>query len=201
MRTSEAYIARFIHSKASWIHKQQTRIAAAPPRPPQPTISYTAGEQHRFQGEPCVLQLEQIAGRPRVIFQPADRTISIQARDLRPDSVERQLKRAYRQELQSLLDQYIPQWQLALDVKADTVRIRAMKRKWGACRPRIADLVFNLELIKYPLICTSYVVLHELAHLIEASHNARFQAILTEHMPDWREVEAMLNASTAERLA
>jgi len=42
-------------------------------------------------------------------------------------------------------------------------------------------------------------VLHELAHLIEASHNARFQAILTEHMPDWRDVETALNGRVTTR--
>ena len=42
-------------------------------------------------------------------------------------------------------------------------------------------------------------VLHELAHLIEPSHGPRFQAILTEHMPDWRAVEIALNGRVMTR--
>jgi predicted metal-dependent hydrolase len=78
-------------------------------------------------------------------------------------------------------------------VKTKRIRIRLMKRKWGACRPHSGDIVFNLELIKYPEIAIEYVVLHELAHLIEPSHNARFKSILSHNMPDWKEVEGILN--------
>ena len=80
-----------------------------------------------------------------------------------------------------------------MGVESTRIRIRLMKRKWGACRPHSGDIVFNLELIKYPEIAIEYVVLHELAHLIEPSHNARFKAVLSEHMPDWKAVEALLN--------
>ena len=190
MRTSEAFITAFVESKAHWIRKQQDRIAAIPAKP---ELTYTDGEEHTFLGEPYVLQVHQASGRPRVAFDPVAQTITIHASDPHAKAVHRLLKQAYRRELQVLLDMYIPRWEEALGVTSTTIRIRAMKRKWGACRTRVADIVFNLELIKHPATCTEYVVLHELAHLIEASHNDRFQAILDLHMPHWREEEAMLN--------
>ena len=49
------------------------------------------------------------------------------------------------------------------------------------------------DLSGYPEIAIEYVVLHELAHLIEPSHNARFKSILSHNMPDWKEVEGILN--------
>jgi predicted metal-dependent hydrolase len=196
VRTSKKFIAEFVTSKAPWIRKQQARIAAIPPKP---ELAFTDGEEHAFQGEPYTLQLHQAGGRASVAFDSTDRTIQIHARDPRAEAVERLLKRAYRKELQALLDSYIPPWEEALGVASTKIRIRSMKRKWGACRTRTADIVFNLELIKHPPICTEYVVLHELAHLIEGSHNARFKAILTEHMPNWRAVEAMLNGRKGRR--
>ena len=52
----------------------------------------------------------------------------------------------------------------------------------------------NLELIKRPPDCLEYVLVHELAHLLEPSHNRRFQAIMDEFLPDWRERKQVLNA-------
>jgi predicted metal-dependent hydrolase len=197
-RTSEAFIAEFVAAKAPWIRKQQARIAAMPPRP---ELAYTHGEKHAFLGHAYPLEIYAAVGRPGAEFQsdgpaesPEEPRLVVHARDPRDAAeIKRHIDRAYRRELQQRLDMLVPKWEQRLDVKTTKIRIRAMKRKWGACRPRTADIVFNLELIKHAPRAIEYVVLHELAHLIEASHNARFQAILTEHMPDWREVEIALN--------
>jgi predicted metal-dependent hydrolase len=95
--------------------------------------------------------------------------------------------------------EHIRAWSARLGVATQHIRIRAMKRKWGACRPRSGDIVLNLELAKHPPAAIDYVVLHELAHLLEASYGPRFQAILTEHMPDWRAVETALNGRVTTR--
>ena len=197
-RTSEAFIAEFVAAKAPWIRKQQARIAAMPPRP---ELAYTHGEEHAFLGHPYPLEIYAAVGRPGAEFQsdgpaesPEESRLVVHARAPRDAAeIKRHIDRAYRRELQQRLDMLVPKWEQRLDVKTTKIRIRAMKRKWGACRTRTADIVFNLELIKHAPRAIEYLVLHELAHLIEASHNDRFQAILTEHMPDWREVEATLN--------
>ena len=197
-RTSESFIAEFVAAKAPWIRKQQARIAAMPPRP---ELAYTHGEEHAFLGHPYPLEIYAAVGRPGAEFQsdgpaesPEESRLVVHARNPRdPAEIKRHIDRAYRRELQQRLDVLVPEWEQRLGVKTTKIRIRAMKRKWGACRTRTADIVFNLELTKHAPRAIEYLVLHELAHLIEASHNDRFQAILTEHMPDWREVEATLN--------
>ena len=201
-RTSEAFIAEFVAAKAPWIRKQQARIAAMPPRP---ELTYTHGEEHAFLGHPYPLEIYAAVGRPGAEFQPElpsareagspeEPRLVVHARAPRdPAEIKRHIDRAYRRELQQRLDMLVPKWEQRLSVQTTKIRIRAMKRKWGACRTRTGDVVFNLELAKHTPRAIEYLVLHELAHLIEASHNARFQAILTEHMPDWREVEATLN--------
>ncbi|MDC3198294.1 M48 family metallopeptidase [bacterium] len=203
-RTSEAFIAEFVAAKAPWIRKQQARIAAMPPRP---ELTYTQGEEHAFLGHPYPLEIYAAAGRPGAEFQadypaesPEEPRLVVHARDPRdPAEIKRHIERAYRRELQARLDELVPAWSARLGVATQTVRIRAMKRKWGACRPQRRDIVFNLELAKQPTAAINYVVLHELAHLLEPSHGPRFQAILTEHMPDWREVETGLNGRVTTR--
>jgi len=190
LRVSSSSIEGFVASKAHWIRKHQARIES---RPDPPELTFEEGEKHGFLGELYVLRIQRILGKSKVEFG-SNLTLSVQSqRASAPDVVARLIHNAYRSELQSLLDDLVPKWEERMGVKSDRIRIRRMRRKWGACRPFSGDIVFNLELVKYPKIAIEYVVLHELAHLIEPSHNSRFQGILTLHMPNWRTVEEILN--------
>lgn len=88
----------------------------------------------------------------------------------------------------------IARWGEILGVEALTYSLRQMKTKWGSCNHRSGNLLFNTELIKKPKDLLEYVVIHELAHIIEPTHSDRFVAILQEHYPTWREARAELNA-------
>lgn len=82
----------------------------------------------------------------------------------------------------------------AIGVAAPPWRVRWMKTNWGSCNPRAPRLWFNLALVKVPPECIEYVVLHELLHLVDASHGDRFIEALDLDLPDWRERRALLNA-------
>jgi len=196
LRMSEARIAEFVTAKADWIRRHQARIAALPPRP---ELRYETGEEHRFLGVGQRLEVRPATGQ-RPGAEAVEGRLLVHARDPRDAAeVKRHLDRLYRRELQARLDELVPAWSARLGVAIPTVRIRAMKRKWGACRPQRRDIVFNLELAKQPPSAIDYVVLHELAHLLEPSHGPRFQAILSEHLPDWRAVETALNGRVTTR--
>ena len=69
-----------------------------------------------------------------------------------------------------------------------------MKTKWGSCNHRAGHIRLNTELVKKPRHLLEYVVVHEMAHLLEPSHSDRFGAILDRHCVSWREARAELNA-------
>ena len=86
-----------------------------------------------------------------------------------------------------------------MGVKTERFSVRKMKTRWGSCTPLTRSIRLNSELgLKSPE-CLEYVVVHELAHLIERSHNARFKAILDRFMPDWREIEGLLNPRASRK--
>ena len=64
--------------------------------------------------------------------------------------------------------------------------IKRMKTKWGSCNPRAGRIWLNLELVKKPPECLEFVLVHELVHLREQTHGARFVALMGEAMPHWR---------------
>jgi len=71
-------------------------------------------------------------------------------------------------------------------------RVMVMKKQWGSCSTR-GNLVLNPHLVKAPKECIDYVILHELCHISEHNHSERFWRLLTQVMPDWKEVKAKLD--------
>lgn len=71
-------------------------------------------------------------------------------------------------------------------------RVMAMKKQWGSCSTK-GNLMLNPHLIKAPKECIDYVILHELCHIAEHNHSERFLRLLTQVMPNWKEVKAKLD--------
>lgn len=95
-----------------------------------------------------------------------------------------------------LVDKYIDKYLLELskyNLKKPDLSIRTMTGRWGSCTPSKAKIIINKNLIYPPHRCLEYVVLHELAHLVEANHSKKFYAIIEEVMPDWKERKKILN--------
>jgi hypothetical protein len=68
-----------------------------------------------------------------------------------------------------------------------------MKSRWGSCLPSNNKVIFNLSLIKTPICCIEYVVLHELAHFKHQNHSKNFYNFITIFMPDWKERKKILD--------
>ena len=105
----------------------------------------------------------------------------------------------------SLLHHVVPsvisKWEPKLGVKVAGYFLQRMKTKWGSGNHRARHIRLNTELVKKPRDLLEYVIVHEMAHLLEPRHNERFMAILEEHYRTWREARAELNELplTAER--
>lgn len=92
----------------------------------------------------------------------------------------------YQERLQKILPEMFDRWQAAMGVKCSRVTIRDTRSQWGSCNPSNGHISISVWLGAYPEECVEYVVVHELAHLIERGHNARFYAVLDQYYPDWR---------------
>ena len=87
----------------------------------------------------------------------------------------------------------LAKWEPLLGVKARCVMVQQMKTKWGSCNPATGIVRLNTELARKPPVCLEYIVVHELAHLLEPTHNIRFQLLMSEAMPHWQQVRDELN--------
>ncbi len=103
------------------------------------------------------------------------------------------LAQAQKEQLHAVLVEMLPPWQVRLGVAVNEWRIRSMRTRWGSCNPRAKRIWLSLALSAHPLPCVEYVLVHELLHLLEPSHNARFKGLLDEYLPDWRARQAKLH--------
>jgi hypothetical protein len=71
--------------------------------------------------------------------------------------------------------------------------VKKMKTRWGSCNVKVKRIWLNLELAKRSIECIEYLVVHEMAHLLERRHNDRFTAFMDTFLPEWRFVKAELN--------
>lgn len=105
------------------------------------------------------------------------------------------LTKADRVAMENLVPPLLAKWEAALGVRAAWWGIKRMKTRWGSCNPSSRRIWLNLELMRHPPECLDYVVLHEVAHLVERGHGARFRALLSAHMPDWPQRKAVLRGT------
>lgn len=107
---------------------------------------------------------------------------------------EEKLKYAafYRKHLQKVLPDLFRKWESRLGVHSNKVTIRDTRSQWGSCSIRTGNVSISVWLGAFPEECIEYVVVHELIHLLEAGHNARFYGILDQYYPSWRSCREQL---------
>lgn len=91
----------------------------------------------------------------------------------------------------------VEHWAQQMGLPTPQIALRRMTTRWGTCNTATARITLNLELGRRDPSLLEYVIVHELAHLIERGHNARFYAVMDAHMPDWRLRRRVLNGSPA----
>ena len=96
-------------------------------------------------------------------------------------------KRDAKNRLQALVVPMVERYSQVMGVSPQEIRFRAMISRWGTCKTRERIVCFSLYLLLLPEWCIEHVVVHELCHLLEPSHNARFHALMDKYFPRWRE--------------
>jgi predicted metal-dependent hydrolase len=99
----------------------------------------------------------------------------------------------YREQVKQALPGLLEKWEPEIGVKVVKFFVRQMKTKWGSCNPVRRTIRLNSELAKKPTECLEYVLVHELIHIHDPTHNQRFRRLLTQHMPNWEAHRDELN--------
>lgn len=102
-------------------------------------------------------------------------------------------ERELRYVLKKRIEELLAGWEPVMHVKSSGFTIKKMKTRWGSCNVNSHHLNFNLALARVPDECLEYVVVHELTHLLEPSHNEHFWRLMEYYLPGSKERRKKLN--------
>ena len=190
-RLPDEAIVNFIRSKIVWIDKH---LAKKDQFTVAPEYVYVTGEQHLFRGDTYTLEVVEGVGKASVFVE--DGIIKLHTKPGSDVAKRTQvLDSWYRQYLKDEIPKLISKWEPIMGVKVSEFGVKKMKTRWGTCAIRARRIWLNLELAKYAPEVLEYIVVHEMVHLLERLHNARFHAFMDQFLPDWRDREELLNKS------
>lgn len=177
-------------SKLAWIRQQQETLKAQARETPR---QFRERESHELWGRRHLMTVVEADVTPFVKLDHKRITLSV-----RPghDLVKRaEVMHAWHKSLlHALVPRLIAKWEPILGVHVAGYFLQRMKTKWGSCNHRAGNIRLNTELVKKPKDLVEYVVVHEMLHLLEPTHNERFVTLLDQHWPRWRESRVELNA-------
>jgi hypothetical protein len=79
-------------------------------------------------------------------------------------------------------------WAVTLRVNPKVIRVQDMRRKWGSCSS-VGTVTLASDLVEQDERFQDYVIVHELLHLRFPTHGRMFKALMSAHVPGWREME------------
>ena len=91
--------------------------------------------------------------------------------------------------LRTLVEPMIERYVMAMGLRPTSVSYKPMVSRWGVCKVKERSICYSTYLLLLPDWCVEHVVVHELCHLLEPSHNARFHALMDQYFPKWREAK------------
>ena len=179
----------FAISKLGWIKQQQKKMRGQEREPPR---EYLDRESHYVWGKRYLLKLTEKDAAPQVELKHSHIVLRT-----RPGTGEERkqdiLEEWYRSQLKAAAPQAIAKWEPLMGVKVERFFVQRMKTKWGSCSPRAGNIRLNTDLAKKPRECLEYIVVHEMVHLLEPTHNSRFLALMDLFIPNWRFYRDLLN--------
>jgi predicted metal-dependent hydrolase len=188
LRTDPDFIRNFAVSRQGWIEKCRAKFRRHSLFKIENTgdLRLIWGVAHKFE------EIEE-RGRPKIVVR--DRIMRQYVRPGSPPEKRRELLDAwYRGILRQIAPAIIEKWSARLGVEIRKFYVQKMKSHWGSCNHRQKTIRLNSELVKRSPECLEYVILHELIHIIEPSHNRNFYRLLNAYMPRWKDIRKGLNA-------
>ena len=174
-----------LNHRRSWIAKQRRHFEKYQPLPAEKR--YVSGETHLYLGRQYRLRVHEgadtsvrLVGRFFEVHVPVPK---------HPQRIAVAMSEWYQSHAESIFQDRLHRClqiaaPLRLDVNAN-IHVKPMKRRWGSCS-KAGGITLNTDLVKTPLHCIDYVIMHELCHLRIHDHSPAFFRMLGRYMPDWQ---------------
>lgn len=182
-------IRLFAISRLAWIRRQQAVLREQQRETPR---DYLDRESHYVWGKRHLLRVVQSGRRPSVEVKHNHLVLTVRP-GTAPATKEAAIAQWYRDQVKAVVPSLIAEWAPRLGVDVRRFYVQQMKTKWGSCNTGAHTIRLNTELAKKPKECLEYVVVHEIVHVLEPTHSARFVALMDQFIPQWQHTRQTLN--------
>jgi predicted metal-dependent hydrolase len=183
-----AEIKNFAASKTAWIEKHRERFLN------HSKVTGTLKNRSTVYvwGEAYTLELVERHGNSKITIDGG--CLRMFVRPLSSTATKQQLlDKWYRRLLKEAVPPIIEKWEGLLNVEVKKLYFRKMKSHWGSCNCQRQTLRLNSELAKRKIECLEYVIVHEMLHIIEKSHNRNFYRLMSQYIPEWKSIRKGMN--------
>lgn len=188
-RASEQQIMGFVRSKADWILEKQEEVRHRQEQ--MPVRRFVPGEKFPYLGS--LFPLESAARIPgtqkKVAFSFQDGRFWIT--QLALSQAKELFEIWYKRQARFVFETRVSQYAQRFGLTYTTVKISSARTRWGSCSSK-GTLSFTWRLVMAPIPVIDYVIIHELAHLIERNHSDRFWKNVERMYPDYKIQEKWL---------
>jgi len=189
LNMSDESIEMFVRTRIGWIKRHQEKFAD---QPRQTKREYVSGEAFYLWGVQYYL-LVNYGNKGNSLTINGDRAILTVRKESTALQRENFVNEWYRSLLKKEIERLLPKWERIIGLYANSWQTKIMRTCWGTCNVETKKIWLNLQLVKKPIECLEYIIVHELAHLKEKKHNAKFIELMDSVMPNWREIRKLLN--------
>jgi predicted metal-dependent hydrolase len=188
--------SRMLLKRMDWVRDQMRYFSQF--HPLTKPREYVSGETHLFLGRR--LRLKVVKGSPKGVKATRQYLTVCAGQTTSARLVEATLWQWYREQASDLFQERMLGCMVKLNIPKNdgpkSLIVRRYKSRWGSMSPD-GVLGLNLDLIRAPIECIDYVIIHELCHLRFPHHGPRFWDLLERVMPDWRKRKSKLERLTA----
>ena len=179
LRASEKWLHDVLQNKAHWVIKKLEGWQAKKPVPPQ----WRDGQPLFFIGEVITLRVVVSLFATPPLLKDTQLFVHV-TDDANEALIEQTVTQWYQREAKNLFNECVAHFAPLMNVAPRMVKLSSARAQWGSCTTR-GDVRLNWQLIKMPLHLIDYVVVHELAHLIEMNHSTAFWQVVENACPDY----------------
>ncbi|MGC2064199.1 MAG: SprT family zinc-dependent metalloprotease [Thermodesulfovibrionales bacterium] len=179
-----------IAKRAGWIRRQTEYFGNFEPH--TPSRRYVGGETHLFLGRQYRLKIRsheissvKLIG-PFFLVKTPDRDDSVMINNLLDNWYKEHARLIFSRRLEACY-----KYAEKLRVPYPEIRLRKMVKRWGSCS-KSGDILLNTSLVRAPLSCIDYVIMHEICHLKVHTHDNIYFKLLSRYMPDWEKRKGRL---------
>lgn len=190
-RLSLSHLETLLLGKAQWIlNKLQLHAthAVAP-------FQWRDGDNLLWLGNEMLLSVRHDSRSRAIVHEPGQLHVALPTPH-DAATVSRKVLLWYRKQAQADFSRRLQILAARLGVDTPPLYLSNARSRWGSCNSR-GEIRINWRLIQAPPHIINYVICHELAHLKEMNHSARFWAVVAQLHPDYKRAEQELKALSA----